>query len=195
MAGTSFDPAGSDRILDAALAQFAQRGYENTTLEAVGAAAGIDRPSLELMFPTKARLFGVLVNRELERLCRQVIDAVPIDGGEATVGEAVGSALADLLALVRGHAMSWRLIMHADFGSFEECQAKDEVREVLSTRLRWLVASTAPVGGPDRRRASALMGRMLAALLELNIELVVNGVPTTLPAEVVEGLDALFAGG
>ncbi|HEY8582336.1 MAG TPA: helix-turn-helix domain-containing protein, partial [Capillimicrobium sp.] len=89
----SLDPARSARILDAALVQFSQRGYENTTLDAVGAAAGVDRPSIDLLFPTKATLFAILVNRELERVRTQVIDAVPTDAGGATVVRAVGQAL------------------------------------------------------------------------------------------------------
>lgn len=188
----SFDLAGSGRILDAALPQFAERGYENTTLEAVAAAAGVDRPSVELLFPTKASLFGILVNRELDRVRQQVIQAVPTDGSGESVGEAVGRAFADILALVRGHAMSWRLLFHADFGSFGERHAKEELRDVLRTRLRWLVASTVPLGQPERGQVSELLAIMLAAMFEVSVDPLLAGDRVTPPGEVGESLDLLF---
>lgn len=189
----TFDPAGSGRILDAALPQFAERGYENTTLDAVGAAAGVDRAGVEMLFPTKATLFAILVNRELDRLRNQVIDAVPTDAGDLTVGRAVGRALDELLARMRADAASWRLILLADFGSFGERHAREELRDVLRTRLRWLVASAAPLDPNDRRLISEMLALMLASMVEVSLEPLLSGDQVTPPAAVERALDRLFA--
>ena len=189
----TLDPAGSGRILDAALVQFSQRGYENTTLDAVGAAAGVDRPSIELLFPTKATLFAILVNRELDRVRTQVIDAVPTDAGGATVGQAVGQALDTLVARIRASAPSWRLLLQADFGSFGERHAREELRDVLRTRLRWLVASASALEAGDGRPVAEMLAMMLAATVEVSLDPLLAG-DRVLPAATVEqALDRLLA--
>jgi AcrR family transcriptional regulator len=188
----SFDPAGSGRILDAALPQFAERGYENTTLDAVGAAAGLDRPSVELLFPTNATLFAVLLNRELDRVRTQVIDAVPTDAGQLSVGRAVGRAVDDLVAQIRAHGTSWRLLLQSDFGSFGDRHAREELRDVLRTRLGWLVTSGVSLQPSDARPVSELLATMLAAMVEVSIDPVLAGDRMLSSATVERGLDRLF---
>jgi AcrR family transcriptional regulator len=191
----SFDPAGSGRILDAALQQFAERGYENTTLEAVGAAASADRPSVELLFPTKATLFSVLLNRELDRVRTQVIDAVPTEAGGLSVGQAVGRALDVLVAHIRTNPASWRLLLQSDFGSFGERHAREELRDVLRTRLRWLVASASNLDAADGRSVSELLSAMLAAMVEVSIDPLLAGDSVVRSDTVEDALDRLFATG
>jgi AcrR family transcriptional regulator len=186
------DPAGNGPILDAALPQFAERGYENTTLDAIGVAAGIDRPGIELLFATKARLFATLLDRELDRVRLQISAAVPTDAGEDSLGRAVGRALDRLLARVRDSPSSWRLVVLADFGSYGERHARDEVRDVLRTRLRWLVASAAPLEPHDRRIVSETLAVMVAALFEVSLGPLLAGEPVTPPNEVEHALDLLF---
>lgn len=189
----SFDALGSGRVLDVALRQFSEHGYENTTLDAVGQAAGLDRPSLELLFPTKASLFAILVNRELDRVRTQVIDAVPTDAGDASVGRAVALALDALVAVIRGNAASWRLLLQADFGSFGERHAREEVRDVLRTRLRWLVASAAPLDPPDRRPVAEALGTMIASMVEVSLDPLLAGDGILAPETVEQALDRLLA--
>jgi AcrR family transcriptional regulator len=191
----SFDPAGSGRILDAALPQFAEHGYEHTTLDAVGAAAGLDRPSVELLFPTKATLFAVLVNRELDRVRTQVIESVPTDAGDAPVGTAVARAVEALMARIRADGMSWRLLLQADFGSFGERYAREELRDVLRCRLRWLIGSAAPLEGEAGEAVAELLGTLLAAMVELSIDPLLAGDPAMSPTTLERGLRGLFAAG
>jgi AcrR family transcriptional regulator len=186
------DPAGSGPILDAALPQFAERGYENTTLDAVAAAAGIDRPTIELLFATKARLFTTLLDRELDRIRVQIIDAVPTDAGGDSMGRAVGRALQRLTAGARARPASWRLILLADFGSYGQRHARDELRDVLRTRLRWLVASAASLEPHDRRVVSETLAVMVASLFEVNLGSLLAGEPVIPPTAVEYALERIF---
>lgn len=186
------DPAGSGRILDAALEQFSERGYENTTLDAVGRAAGLDRPTVELLFPTKATLFATLLNRELDRVRNQVIDAVPTDAGGASVGRAVAAALVGLLHRMRATAPSWRLLLQADFGSFGDRHAREELRDVLRTRLRWLLASATPLDPPARDPVAVALSTMIAATVEVSLDPLLSGDGVLAPEVVAQALDALL---
>ena len=51
------------RILDAAEALFAERGYAGTTLRDVAAAVGIRNPSLYNHFPNKESLYAAVLER------------------------------------------------------------------------------------------------------------------------------------
>lgn len=187
------DPRGVGRILDAALAQFAERGYENTTLDAVGAAAGVDRPSLELLFPTKATLFARLLDRELDRVRAQVVDAVPADARGMRPGRAVADALDALLTRMRASAPSWRLLLQADFGSFGDRRAREEVRDLLRARLRRLVASTAGLEPDDERAVAETLATMIAATVEVSLDPLLAGDGVLEPRLVEHALDRLLA--
>ena len=52
-----------DRILDAALASFARRGYEATSLDAVAAELGIRKQTILYWFPSKEALLDEVVRR------------------------------------------------------------------------------------------------------------------------------------
>ena len=53
------------RILSAAEALFAERGFANTSLDAIASAAGIQQPGLHYYFPHKRALYEAVVNEAL----------------------------------------------------------------------------------------------------------------------------------
>ena len=63
-----------ERILDAAEALFAERGYEGTTLRDVAGAVGIRNPSLYNHFESKESLYAAV----LERTIRPVLDLLTV---------------------------------------------------------------------------------------------------------------------
>src|ERR1700758_4868601 len=52
-----------DSVLDAALVEFAERGYSGTSTEDIAARAGISQPYLFRLFGTKKQLFVASVTR------------------------------------------------------------------------------------------------------------------------------------
>src|SRR6266550_5140457 len=52
-----------DDLLDAALIEFAEHGYEGTSTEDIARRAGISQPYLFRLFGTKKELFKAVVNR------------------------------------------------------------------------------------------------------------------------------------
>jgi len=58
----------SDRILDAALAQFGGRGYEATSLDAIAAELGLTKQAILYWFPSKEALLDAVVVRSVDDL-------------------------------------------------------------------------------------------------------------------------------
>ena len=58
----------SDRILDAALAQFGRRGYEATSLDALAAELGLTKQAILYWFPSKEALLDAVVVRSADDL-------------------------------------------------------------------------------------------------------------------------------
>ena len=56
-------PRPSDRILDAALASFASRGYEATSLDAVAKGLDLTKQSILYWFPSKDALLEAVIAR------------------------------------------------------------------------------------------------------------------------------------
>src|SRR5919205_2006723 len=52
-----------DEVLDAALVEFAERGYEGTSTEDIARRAGISQPYLFRLFGTKKELFKATATR------------------------------------------------------------------------------------------------------------------------------------
>ena len=71
------DPQNTrERILDAALNIFANKGYYNTRLDEIVAESDTSKGAIYFHFPNKERLFLALVDQFADLLERQVIEAI-----------------------------------------------------------------------------------------------------------------------
>jgi AcrR family transcriptional regulator len=59
------------QILDVAFELFVQRGYKATSMDEIARAAGVTKPVVYACFPSKAELFGELLDREERRMLTQ----------------------------------------------------------------------------------------------------------------------------
>jgi AcrR family transcriptional regulator len=102
-------PSTRERILAAALAAFAERGVEATSLDSVAAAVGVRKQTLLYWFPSKEQLLFGVVDHAVEELGRVLSQAAVAGGSELTgrvtaVVDAtfrLGSIRPELLAVVR----------------------------------------------------------------------------------------------
>ena len=93
-------------LIDAATSLFAERGYRGTSVQAIGARAGVSRGSIFWHFQSKEGLLWAVVERAFQSWEAEVL--VP-DVGEATGIEAVRRALARAPALPHGARRALRL--------------------------------------------------------------------------------------
>jgi AcrR family transcriptional regulator len=129
-----------DRILDAATASFAARGFAETRLEDVAEQVGIRRPSLLYHFATKEELYAAVIRRLFEQLGASLAAAISIQGSFA---ERVDAVTAGYLAHVRSNPSFAPLLL----------------RELLDVLERFIVEE----GGASVRRGLPVR----AAILQL----------------------------
>lgn len=67
---------GRERLMDAALALFAERGYEGVAIHEIAEAAGMTRAAPYYHFQNKEDLFLAAISREMERTAAKLADAV-----------------------------------------------------------------------------------------------------------------------
>ncbi len=99
----------STRILDAALARFAERGVEATSLDSLALEIGVRKQTILYWFPSKDRLLEAVIDHAVAELGARLTEAVLASPGpfERKVAAAVdvtfrlGRTRPELLALVR----------------------------------------------------------------------------------------------
>ena len=96
---------GSDRTREAILAaaeeQFAKCGFDATTMQMIGDAAGLSRSTAAYFFGNKNDLYGAVLARVIQRARDAMLDAYQHTGANVSVEDAVAtyvSVLLDFLA-------------------------------------------------------------------------------------------------
>lgn len=98
-----------DRILDGALACIARVGVAKTTLDDVAREAGCARATVYRCFPGRQALFRALLDREVQALAAQVIDAA--DAAE-TLADAIVAVILTAGDPFRHHAALAFVVAH-----------------------------------------------------------------------------------
>jgi AcrR family transcriptional regulator len=123
MAVTETRVGTADRLLVAALAAFADRGYEATSLDEIAADCDVRKQTLLYHFSSKEVLLGAVITYTVGALAARVEDAIPgaVDRRRAVVNALfrVGAERPELLELIRevlrlGPPASDRLLAEAE---------------------------------------------------------------------------------
>jgi len=69
-------PIGREALLDAAVHEFAQRGFDKTSMRDIAAVAGMLAGSIYYYFPTKEQLFVAVHEHAIEHICQRVVRAI-----------------------------------------------------------------------------------------------------------------------
>ena len=129
-----------DEILDAALIEFAERGYEGASTEDIARRAGISQPYLFRLFGTKKELFKASSARCLRETLEMFQRAAEGKRGEEAL-HAIGRAYLDQI-----EAESTRL--QAQLQAYVACD-DPEIREVVRAGYGDLVAYVRRVSDAD----------------------------------------------
>ncbi|MFE9043903.1 TetR family transcriptional regulator [Streptomyces sp. NPDC007818] len=176
-------PGASERILAAARAQFAERGYDKTSVRGIAKAAGVDPALVHHYFGTKDEVFAAAIEVSFEPAL--VVPAI-IDGPRDAVGERLArffigvwenpATRAPLLAVIRS------AVTH-------EAAAK-VLRSFVLRRLLERIAADLAVPDPKFRAelaASQMIGIVILRYV-IQVEPLASADPEQIVAEVAPTL-------
>jgi AcrR family transcriptional regulator len=127
-----------EEILDAAYAEFAERGLHGASTEDIARRAGISQPYVFRLFGTKKALFTAVVNRCFRQTHELFARAAEGKRGMEAL-EAMGSAYVERLRSDRTH-------LRAQMQAYVACD-DPEIREVVQNGYGDLVAYVERVAG------------------------------------------------
>src|SRR5919199_4976698 len=127
-----------EAVLDAALEEFAARGIDGASTEAIAAAAGISQPYVFRLFGTKKELFKAVIARCFRETLALFQRAAEGKRGHAAL-EAMGRAYRDEL-------LPDRTRLQAQMQAYAACDDA-EIREVVRNGYGDLVAYVERVSG------------------------------------------------
>src|SRR3954449_8206344 len=150
-----------DSILDAALVEFAARGYEGTSTEDIARRAGISQPYLFRLFGTKKELFKATSARCLRETLEMFQRAAEGKRGEEAL-QAMGAAYRDEFIL------GDRMRLRAQMQTYAACE-DPEISQVVRDGYGDLVAyvqrvSGLAAGGVARFFATGMLMNVLASM-------------------------------
>jgi AcrR family transcriptional regulator len=139
-----------DDLLDAAVIEFAERGYEGTSTEDIARRAGISQPYLFRLFGTKKELFKSTVARCFRETLEMFQRAAEGQRGEEAL-QAIGEAYRDLLE-------NDRVRLRAQMQAYAACD-DPEICEVVRNGFGDLVAYAQRVSGLEAEAIAAFFAK------------------------------------
>src|SRR5262245_52633984 len=135
-------------VVDAARAEFAQRGFDASTTEAIARRVGVSQPYLFRLFPSKKALFLAVVHDCFESLERLFDESSRGLAGEAALMEMgrAYNALLDDRALLQIQLQMWAMA----------CRDTD-VRDAARTGMARLWQRAERISGADSMRVMQFM--------------------------------------
>src|SRR5919198_2168927 len=139
-----------EAVLDAALDEFAARGLDGASTEAIAARAGISQPYVFRLFRTKKELFKAVIARcfrETLEVFQRAAEGKRGADALAAMGEAYGQLLAENPARLRGQMQA-----------YAACDDRD-IREVVRNGFGDLHAYVERVSGLPPAQVSMFFAR------------------------------------
>lgn len=185
------DISARDRILDAAEALFARRGFAAVGMSEIAEAVGSSKSSLFHHFPTKAQLYAATVDRILRTIEGTATAALAAGG---TPVERLDRWVDAIVELLGAHPASARLLLRSMFeddelnGAFEEERAVNEtLRRVIgaaSELLREGMQTSALRAASIPHTVQSLIGLVVYHFASGDFGAELLGRPIDTPAEV-----------
>lgn len=186
------------QVLDAALALFLERGYEDTTMDAVADAAGVTKPVVYACYPGKDELFRALLRREEERILDEIQAAfagTDLSDPEATLSEGF---VGFLLAVAASPEVYKLIFLGEGGGNMAVARRIQRGREAQVEALARLARQWLRDRNGRRTRGidatARLLGNAIAGLAESGARLLLSGVDNWTPETLGRELGRLAAG-
>jgi AcrR family transcriptional regulator len=143
-------PVRERQVLELAEQLFAERGYGGASMEELARRAGVTKPVVYELFGSKDGLFGVCVERAIERLAESIAAAVRAETDPERRLRAGGLAF---LRFAADNRVAWDVMSMGGSGRFAEQAMR--ARRSQAQLIRELMAEQAPEGMDPRELEAA----------------------------------------
>ncbi|MBB5075792.1 TetR/AcrR family transcriptional regulator [Nonomuraea endophytica] len=149
------------RILQAAMAVFAQRGYHAASMAEIAADAGIAASVIYDHFPSKADLHVALLEGQAAELLQSTQAAVA--AAPAGLAPRVRAGADAFFAFVERHPYAWRMLFRDPPGEPSVAACHDRIHQQATDAIVAFLKSHAPSahGRPEGDRAIEMFAQML----------------------------------
>ncbi|MFC5995156.1 TetR/AcrR family transcriptional regulator [Pseudonocardia hispaniensis] len=135
------------QILEAAAAVFAERGYQNASMDSVAERVGVTKPVLYTHFGSKEGLLLACITQARARLLEVTAAAAAAADGPQDMLRHGTKAFFDFLDAQRP---AWALLCSETAISAATCSALEEIRRQQTDLIAGLLAAQAPDADPQR---------------------------------------------
>lgn len=163
------DSATRQKILEAALKQFAHRGYSGASVQAIVDSAKVTKPTLYYYFANKAALYKALVDSAHDERFRLMQEAA--EKGE-TLQKKLVEILRVLFEFMNGHRELMRLAFATAFASPGELPAKMDYLKRPKRNFEFvhsLIKNNLKTGPLDRRFGSEELAYGFWGLMNVHV--------------------------
>ncbi|MGH3647688.1 MAG: TetR/AcrR family transcriptional regulator [Micromonosporaceae bacterium] len=138
------------QMLEAAEAVFAERGYQDASMDEIARRVGVTKPMLYAYFGSKEGLLVASIGRVREDMTRAVVDALP---GATTLRDVLWRGLLAYHEFVAGHDQGWAVVRQV--ASQAVSDQVEEIRRVLRDLIAEMILMYAPEAPALNREAYA----------------------------------------
>ncbi|NLU83690.1 TetR/AcrR family transcriptional regulator [Rhodococcus sp. HNM0569] len=135
------------QMLDAAVAVFSERGFHETSMDAIAARAEISKPMLYLYYGSKDELFAACIQREAARFVEALS---PAGDPTLTPREQLRVALESFLGFVGENRDSWMVLYRQALGQQAFVGTVQTSRDRLVELTAHLIESSTKEPSPDQ---------------------------------------------
>ncbi len=172
------------QMLDAAVKVFSEKGFHDTSMDAIAAAAQISKPMLYLYYGSKDELFSACILRESARFLEAL---VPAGDPSLSPREQVRAGLLGFLGFVDQHRDSWLVLYRQALGQQPFAGQVNRARNRIIELVAGLLESSSK--NPEPGTNFNIMGVALVGAGEAVADRIADGsIDVAEAADLLEGL-------
>src|SRR5215208_313894 len=156
---TSRGARSRERVLDAAMAAFGERGYEGASMSAIAREAGVAKSVIYDHFASKAELHKALVEHQARELHASVSEAVEAKAGEKAE-KRLRAGVDAYFRFVEEHPAAWALLVRDPPADAELLAFHADLQVRAANAMARLIGSDR-VTDPARQQRKEMQAEML----------------------------------